>query len=150
MQHDRLNPQTVAPELYQAVYGVERYVKANVEPRLLHLIKLRASIINGCAFCVDMHANEALADGESTVRLFGLAAWHESPFYSDAERAALALTDAVTHIDREGVPDDVWDEAAKHFDDKQLADLLGAAATINLWNRLAISLRSTPLSARAA
>jgi len=95
-----------------------------------------------------MHSAEALAEGETTARLFGLAAWQEAPFYTDQERAALALTDVVTRLPEGGVPDDVWAEAAAHFSDKGLLDLLGAIAVINVWNRVAISMRATPLSAR--
>jgi alkylhydroperoxidase family enzyme len=101
---------------------------------------------NGCAFCVDMHSSDALAAGETKERLFGVAAWREGPWYTDAERAALALTDSVTALGPEGVPDDVWDEAAAHFDEKALVDLLGLIGMINLWNRIAVPARSTPRS----
>lgn len=146
----RLNAPDIAPDLYKAVLGLEKYVRANVDHTLLHLLKLRASIINGCSFCIDMHSTESLAAGERPERLFGLAAWHEAPFYSEAERAALALTDAVTRLEEGGVPDDVWAGAAAHFDDKQLVDLVGAISVINVWNRVAISCRTTPLSAAGA
>lgn len=147
---ERLNPATAAPGLYEALVGVERYLRANVEPSLFELVKLRASMVNGCAFCVDMHSVDALGAGEPTHRLFGLAAWRDAPFYSDTERAALALTDAVTRLGDDGVPDDVWAGAAAVFDDRQLADLVGAIAMINLWNRVAIPCQSTPRSARGA
>jgi AhpD family alkylhydroperoxidase len=150
MDHDRLDPTAIAPDLYKAVLGLERYVRANLDAHLLHLVKLRASMINGCAFCIDMHANEALADGESTARLFGLAAWRETPLYTDTERAALALTDAVTRLGEEGVPDDTWAAALAAFGDKGVLDLVGAIGTINLWNRLSVTLRTTPASARQA
>ena len=146
----RMSPATVAPDLMKAIRALEAYVRSNVDPTLLKLVKLRASIINGCAFCVDMHSAEALEAGERTERLFGLAAWRDSPFYTDAERAALALTDAATRLGDDGVPDDVWAEAAAEFDEKQLADLVGAIGVINMWNRIAIGFRSTPLSALAA
>ena len=135
---------TVAPDLYKALLGVEKYLRSNVDHTLYELVKLRASIVNGCAFCIDMHSSQAIEAGETLERLFGLAAWHESPWYTDAERAALALTDAVTRLGPEGVSDEVWAGAAAHFDDKQLVDLIGAASMINLWNRLSISTRKLP------
>ena len=147
MDHDRLNPIELAPDLYKALLGVERAVRQNVDGRLLHLMKLRASIVNGCSYCVDMHSAEGLADGETTVRLFAVAAWREAPFFTDAERAALALTDALTTLGPDGVPDELWAEVTDHFDDTTVLHLIGAIGTINLWNRLAICLRSTPLSA---
>ena len=150
MEHDRLNPQKLAPDLYKAVVGVEREVRRNVDAHLLHLVKLRASMVNGCAFCIDMHSTEGLADGATPAKLFALAAWREAPFFSDAEQAALAMTDEVTTLGEHGVSDEVWAAASRHFDDKTLLHLVGAIGTINLWNRLAIALRTTPASARRA
>jgi AhpD family alkylhydroperoxidase len=150
MTYDRLDPTTVAPDLYKAVFALERYARGNLDQSMLHLVYLRASLINGCAFCIDVHSTEALAAGESTARLFGLAAWRETPLYTDAEQAALALTDAVTRVGDSGVPDGIWDAAREHFDDKALLDLVGAIALINVWNRLAITLRKTPPSATAS
>ena len=150
MENDRLNPIELAPDLYKAILAVEREVRRNVDAHLLHLVKLRASMVNGCAYCVDMHSAEGLADGEPPARLFALAAWRETPAFTDAERAALALTDAATTLGEHGVPDDVWAEASAHFDDKTLMHLIGAIGTINLWNRLSIALRTTPASATAA
>jgi AhpD family alkylhydroperoxidase len=147
---ERIDVQEVAPELYAAILGVERYVRGAVDHTVLELVKLRASILNGCAFCIDMHSAEALRAGERLERLFGVAAWEEAPFYDERERAALALTDAVTRLGPHGVPDDVWDGAAAAFTERELADLVGAIGVINLWNRLAIAARSTPLSARTA
>jgi AhpD family alkylhydroperoxidase len=143
----RLDAAAIAPQLYSALLGVEKYLRGAVDHTLYELVKLRASMVNGCAFCVDMHATAALAAGETKQRLFGLAAWHESPWYTDAERAALALTDAITRLDRDGVPDDVWDAAARHFDDKQLVDIVAAASMINLWNRVSIATRKLPAGA---
>ncbi|MFI5929159.1 carboxymuconolactone decarboxylase family protein [Micromonospora sp. NPDC051543] len=134
----------VAPQGYQAVSGLEKYVRANVDPTVLELVKIRASMSNGCAFCVDMHSREALADGESDRRLFAMAAWREAPFFDERERAALALTDAVTRLGEHGVPDDVWDAAAKVWSEKELADLILAIATINVWNRIAVTTRMEP------
>ncbi|MFI7578506.1 carboxymuconolactone decarboxylase family protein [Micromonospora sp. NPDC049497] len=138
----RMDPSQVAPEAYQAVLGMEKYVRQNVDHTVLELVKLRASMLNGCAFCVDMHTRDALAAGESSRRLFAVAAWREAPFFDERERAALALTDAVTRLGDHGVPDDVWDVAAKVWPEKELADLLMAIATINVWNRIAITCRT--------
>jgi alkylhydroperoxidase family enzyme len=101
-------------------------------------------MVNGCTYCIHMHTNDALKAGESIDRLFGLASWYEAPFYDDAERAALALTDAVTQLGSHGVPDDVWDLAVKHWGDEGAGNLLLAIGTINLWNRIAITCRTPP------
>jgi AhpD family alkylhydroperoxidase len=140
----RMSMNDLAPAAYQAVLGMETYSRAHVEPTLLELVKLRASMVNGCAFCVDMHSREALAAGEDSRRLFGVAAWHEAPFYTERERAALALTDAVTRLGDDGVSDEVWEQAVKAFSREEVADLLIAIATINVWNRLSIATRNQP------
>ncbi|MEW2382882.1 carboxymuconolactone decarboxylase family protein [Micromonospora sp. NPDC047707] len=140
----RMNTAEVAPEAYQAVLGLEKYVRANVEHTVLELVKLRASMLNGCAFCVDMHSRDALSSGESSRRLFAVAAWREAPFFDERERTALALTDAVTKLGEHGVTDDVWDAAAKVWSEKELADLVMAIATINVWNRIAVTTRAQP------
>jgi AhpD family alkylhydroperoxidase len=140
----RLAVHEIAPGAYKAVMGMETYARTHNDPVLYELIKLRASMINGCAFCVDMHSRGALSAGEDVRRLFGVAAWHDAPFYTDKERAALALTDAVTRLGDDGVPDDVWDAAAKQFTEDELANLLMGIATINVWNRLSISTRNEP------
>jgi AhpD family alkylhydroperoxidase len=116
------------------------------DARLRHLVKLRASQLNGCAFCLDMHHTEARADGESEARLAQLPAWAESPFFDDRERAALALTEAVTLLSETHVPDAVWEEAAAHFAPDELANLLFAIAAINTWNRLMVATRAFPAS----
>lgn len=140
----RIDLAQVAPDAFKAVFNLDQYVTANVESGILELIKLRASILNGCAYCVDSHSRKALAAGESDRRLFALAAWRESPFFDERERAALALTDAITRLGEHGVPDDVWDAAAQIWSEKELADLVTAIATINVWNRLAVSTRIQP------
>ncbi|WP_405057195.1 carboxymuconolactone decarboxylase family protein [Kribbella sp. NBC_01505] len=132
------------PAGVKALYGVENYVQGVLDHKVLHLIKVRASLINGCGFCIDMHTKDALKEGETTQRLFGLAAWREVSFYDETERAALALTDAVTKLGEHGVPDDVWNDAAKHFGDDGAVNVVLAIATINLWNRLAITTRAQP------
>ncbi|KUJ45960.1 alkylhydroperoxidase [Micromonospora maris] len=137
----RMDVAEVAPEAYQSVLGLEKYVRANVEHTVLELVKLRASMLNGCAYCVDMHSRDAMDAGESHRRLFAVAAWREAPFFDERERTALALTDAVTRLGEHGVPDDVWAAAAKVWPEKALADLVLAIATINVWNRIAVTFR---------
>ncbi|MFC3500860.1 carboxymuconolactone decarboxylase family protein [Micromonospora krabiensis] len=140
----RMNAAEVAPGAYQAVLGLEKYVRANVDHTILELVRLRASMLNGCAFCVDMHSSDALRAGESSRRLFAVAAWREAPFFDERERTTLALTDAVTRLGEHGVPDEVWDAAAKQWSEKELADLVMAIATINVWNRIAVTTRTQP------
>jgi AhpD family alkylhydroperoxidase len=144
----RLNFAKSAPELYEHVSALDHHIGEHIEHSLFELVKLRASIINGCPFCVDMHSTDALKAGETTARLFGLAAWWETPLYTPRERAALALTDAATKFGDRGVPDDVYEAARAEFDDEALTYLVGAIGMINFWNRMAISFRTTPLSAR--
>src|SRR3546814_13127744 len=123
----RMDISQVAPDLYKALLGVETYLRGSVEPATYELVKLRASITNGCLFCVDMHTNDAMKAGETTQRLFGVAAWREAPWYTDAERAALALTDAAPTPRPDGVPDAVWPEAAAHLAEKAPTHWAGAA-----------------------
>ncbi len=138
----RFNGAQVAPGAYKAMLGLEQYLhQTGLEPSLLHLIKLRASQINGCAYCIDMHSKDLRAGGEEEQRLYLLDAWRESPLYSDRERAALAWTEAVTLVTNGHVPDSVYEEVRPHFSEKELADLTFAIATINAWNRLSIASR---------
>ena len=118
--------------------------RIDLDVRIRGLVKVRASQLNACAFCIDMHWTEARATGESEMRLAQLAAWQDSPLYDDVERAALALTDAVTHVSETHVPDDVWALAEAHFDRDEIANLVFAIAAINLWNRLMVSIRAVP------
>jgi len=141
----RLNYMRVAPDAFRAMRGLEEYLhRCGLEERLLHLIKLRASQINGCAYCLDMHWKDLRAIGETEQRMYSLDAWEESPYYSDRERAALAWTEAVTRVSEGQVPDEVYQRVRKHFSEKELADLTVAVATINAWNRLSIAGRATP------
>jgi AhpD family alkylhydroperoxidase len=141
----RLDYGKASPEATRAVYALEMFVKSSgLDHSLLELIKLRASQINGCAFCVDMHWKDARAAGESEERLYMLSAWEEATVYSDKERAALALTEAVTLVSQTHVPDAVYEEAKKHFSDKELTNLIVAISTINAWNRLSITFRAEP------
>ena len=137
----RLSFKDLAPEAYEALSTLDRYVRRHVDGTLLTLVKLRASILNGCSFCVDMHSREALAHGEDSRRLFGVAAWEDSPFFTDRERAALALTDAVTRLAPGGVSDEVWGAAAAAFEEQDLAALLAAIIGINAWNRVGVPTR---------
>jgi AhpD family alkylhydroperoxidase len=125
------------------MYAIERYVRqCLLDPQLLELVKLRASQINGCAYCVDMHTKDARARGETEQRLYAVVVWREAPFFTQRERAALAWTEAVTLVSRDQVPDDVFEIARKQFSDKELVDLTMAIVAINGWNRLAISFRA--------
>jgi AhpD family alkylhydroperoxidase len=147
----RINPAKVAPEVYKAMVSLEAAVKATgLENDLLHLIKLRASQINGCAFCIDMHTKDARAGGESEQRLYLLDAWREAPFYSERERAALAWTEALTLIAEDHVPDEVYEEVRREFSDDELVKLTLAVVSINAWNRIAISFRMVPGQYRPA
>ena len=139
----RVDYKNVTPGAVAAMLGVEDYVRrCKLERPLLELVKLRASQINGCAFCVDMHAKDARTAGESEQRLYAVAVWHEAPFFTDRERAALAWTEAVTQISTGHVPDDAYQFARKQFSEKELVDLTMAVIAINGWNRLAVSFRT--------
>jgi AhpD family alkylhydroperoxidase len=141
MSHQRLSVHDVDSGAYDAVLGMERWVRNSGLPKPLYeLVKIRASQLNGCAFCLEMHHHDARAAGEDQRRLDVLSAWREAPdLYTEAERAALAFTEAVTLISEDGVPDDVWEEASRNFGDAGMVQLLMAVATINVWNRLAVS-----------
>ena len=141
----RIDYRTAAPGAMQAMRGLETYVRqSGLEPSLLELVRLRASQLNGCAYCIDMHTKDARAAGESEQRLYALSAWRETPFYTERERAALAWTEAVTLISWEHAPDEVYELAHTHFSEKELVDLTMAIITINGWNRLAIGFRAVP------
>ncbi|MDH6373414.1 alkylhydroperoxidase [Paenibacillus sp. VTT E-133280] len=133
------------PAAYKAMMGLEAFVQSTgMEKSLLELIKIRASQINGCAFCIDMHTKDARKAGVSEQRIYMLNAWREAPFYSDEERAVLALTESVTLVTQGHVPDDVYSEAERHFDTKRLGEIIMAIVTINAWNRIAITTRMLP------
>ena len=141
----RLDYKSVAPAGYQALSGLETYVKhCGLERALLELVRLRASQLNGCAYCIDMHTKDARAQGETEQRLYALEAWRETPFYTERERAALAWTEAVTKVFDGHVPDEVYEHARQYFAEKELVDLTLTVTTINGWNRLAISCRTVP------
>jgi AhpD family alkylhydroperoxidase len=145
LMDERIHYTKVAPLAYHAMLGLEKYLReCGLETKLVDLIKLRASQINGCAFCIDMHWKDLRALGESEQKLYGLDAWEESPYYTERERAALAWTEAVTRVSETHVPDEVYDKVRRQFSEKEVADLTLAVATINAWNRLAIAGRMTP------
>ncbi|TKR30671.1 carboxymuconolactone decarboxylase family protein [Luteimonas gilva] len=131
-----------APNAYKAMMAMDAYLHESVDIALLHLIKLRASQMNGCAYCIDMHWKDARAAGETEQRLYGLDAWREAPYYSDRERAVLEWTEALTNIQDGHAPEAVYHAVRVHFSDKELADLTWAIAAINAWNRVAIGFRS--------
>ncbi len=139
----RVNYAKHSPGVYEAMEHLEQYLKqCSIEENLLHLVKLRASQINHCAYCIDMHWKDLRALGETEQRLYGLDAWRESPYYTDRERAALAWAEAVTFVAETGVPDSVYETARAQFSETELADLTMIVATINAWNRLSIAARS--------
>ncbi len=134
-----------SPKARKAMFGLAQYLdQSGLEHSLLNLIDLRASQINGCAYCLDMHWKDLKAAGESDQRLYSLDAWRETPFYTDRERAALGWTEAVTRINDGHVPDEVYEEARRHFSEKELVDLTLAVVAINGWNRLSIAFRTVP------
>ena len=125
-----------------ALISISTAVKnSGLDPKLVELVKIRASQINGCAFCLNMHVVEAREGGESDARMHVLAAWHESPYFTPRERAALAWTEALTRIEQSHVPDEVFAEASTEFDEKELAELTSAIVAINSWNRIAVAYR---------
>ena len=147
----RIDYLRVARGAYDALLGLEKYLQqSGLGETLLDLLKLRASQINGCAYCIDMHWKDLRSLGETEQRLYGLDAWEESPYYSDRERAALLWTEAVTKIRDGHVPDEIYEKVRAQFSEKELADLTIAIATINAWNRLAIAGRSVPGKYRPA
>jgi AhpD family alkylhydroperoxidase len=150
MQARMKNPAMIVPDAMQALLALGQAAeKGGVPSRTLGLVHLRASQINGCSLCVDMHPRILKKAGETDERLFALAAWRDSPYFSEAERAALALTEAITRLsDRaDPVPDEIWQEATRHYNDRALAALILSIATVNVWNRLNVATRQVPGSA---
>lgn len=142
--HPRLDIKTDSAA-YRAMLQLERYVRnSGIHPTLLELIKIRASQINGCAFCIDMHTKDARLNGETEQRIYALNAWRETPFFTPEERAVLAFTEAVTLIATHSVSDEIYDEVSRYFTPDEIINLLMAIATINSWNRIAITTRMVP------
>ena len=141
----RFDYRKYAPEVMNNMLALEKYLSTcGLEHGLIHLLKMRASQINGCAYCIDMHSIDARALGETEQRLYALDAWRETPFFTGRERAALAWIEAITLVSETHVPDDVYEEVKKLFSEKEIMDLTIVATIINMWNRLAISTRAVP------
>ena len=141
----RIDLMHINPGIMQAMLGLERQVrKAGLDHRLIDLVRMRASQINGCCYCLDMHSKDARAKGETEQRLYGLDAWRETPYYSDRERAALEWTEALTLVSESRVPDDVYERVREQFSEDELAHLSLAIVAINGWNRLNIAARTVP------
>jgi AhpD family alkylhydroperoxidase len=139
----RIDYAHLVPGAVRAMMALETFVRGSgLEKPLLELVKLRASYVNGCAYCVDMHTKDARAAGETEQRLYAVAVWHEAPFFTPRERAALAWTDAVTDVAGTGVPDEAYAHVRRHFDETEIVNLTMAIVTINGWNRLAVSFRN--------
>lgn len=141
----RLEMKEASPNAYRAMLSLEEHIgKASLERPLIELVKMRASQINGCAYCIDMHSKDARAAGESEQRLYALTAWRETPFYTEREQAALAWVEAVTLIANGPVSDAVFEEACRHFSERELADLTLVCVTINGWNRFCVAFQAVP------
>src|SRR5438477_823294 len=139
----RIDLMHVTPGIIHAMLGLERQVqKAGLDSKLLDLVRMRASQINGCAYCLDMHSKDARAHGETEQRLYGLGAWREAPYYTDRERTALEWVESLTQITQGHVPDDLYERARRQFSERELVELSMIAVAINGWNRLAIAFRS--------
>jgi AhpD family alkylhydroperoxidase len=153
IMHARMTqPVMVLPDAYSAMLALSKAARdAGVPQETAYLVHLRASQINGCSYCVEMHARELQETGTSDERIWGVAAWRETPYFDDAERAALALAEAVTRIadSADPVPDAIWDEVARHYDERALAALLIEIGAINVWNRLNVATQQPPAGARA-
>jgi AhpD family alkylhydroperoxidase len=146
----RIDYPTAAPEAYMAMRGLEAYVRqCGLEPSLLELVKTRASQLNGCAYCIDMHTKDARARGETEQRLYALAAWRETPFFTERERAALAWTEVVTLVAEGPIDEEDYEDVREQFDEKALVDLTLAIVAINGWNRLSVAFATVPGSYRA-
>ena len=142
-QPPRIDYVRIAPEAIRAQAGLETYVRGSgLESTLIHLMKLRASYLNGCAYCVDMHTRDARLEHESEQRLYAVPVWRETPFFTPRERAALAWTVALTDVGRTHVPDDVFDEVSRHFTELEIVHLTMTVVAINGWNRLAVAFRT--------
>jgi AhpD family alkylhydroperoxidase len=147
----RLEVKSASPGAHSAMLGLEQHIaSASLEPPLIELVKMRASQINGCAYCIDMHSKDARAAGESEQRLYALTAWRETPFYTGRERAALAWAEAVTLIASGPVSDAVFEDARRHFSERELADLTLVCVAINGWNRFCVAFQAVPGEYQAA
>ncbi|GLY64676.1 carboxymuconolactone decarboxylase family protein [Amycolatopsis taiwanensis] len=139
----RMNFAAVAPKVFKAVLALDAAARAGLDPVLVELVQIRASQINHCVYCIDYHISDARKAGETDERIYQLSAWAESSLYTARERAALALTEAITRLP-DGVPDQVYNEAAEHFGEEELAQLIALIFTVNAWNRINVTARTTP------
>ncbi|MDT0490571.1 carboxymuconolactone decarboxylase family protein [Streptomyces griseus] len=139
----RMNFTTVAPKVFKAVLALDAAAREGIDPVLLELVQIRASQVNRCAYCIDYHTSDARKAGETEERIYQLSAWEESSLFTEKERAALALTEAVTLLPQ-GVSDEVYAEATEHFEEKELAQLIALIFTVNAWNRMNVATRKTP------
>jgi AhpD family alkylhydroperoxidase len=147
----RMNYGKAAPGAVKAIQGLEAYIRdCSIEPELRELVKLRASQINGCAYCVDMHSLDARALGETEQRLYALPVWQDTPFFTERERAALLWAETLTLLAVDHVPDAVYEQVRPHFTDEELADLTMVVSTINVWNRFSVAFRAVPGAYRPA
>lgn len=142
MPTPRISLSSAAPAVYRAIDALDSSV--DFDPSLIELIRIRASQINGCSYCIDSHAGEARRKGESERRIWAVSTWRKTPFFDERERAALALTEAMTELPANGVPDDVYADAALHFPDRELGNLIGAIVAINAWNRVGVGTALAP------
>ncbi len=141
----RMDYASIAPEAFQLMLQFEKYAKSTgFDRKLIELIKIRASQINGCAYCLDMHTKDARVYGETEQRIYCLSVWVDSPFYSEGERVTLELTEAVTDISKKGVPNELYHRVRNHYNEKQYIDLIYIINTINCWNRISISVNNVP------
>jgi AhpD family alkylhydroperoxidase len=141
----RIDYWKTTPEALKAMMGLQKYIlRSSLEPKLVKLVELRASLINGCAYCVDMHSKDSRILGESEQRLYAVPVWRETPFFTDRERAALAWTEVVTDVGRTGVPDSAYDEVRAEFSEAETVELTMVIVTINGWNRLSVAFRAEP------
>ncbi|MDP9643109.1 AhpD family alkylhydroperoxidase [Actinopolyspora lacussalsi] len=140
---ERMNLTKVAPKVFKAVVALDTAAREGLDPVLLELVQIRASQLNHCAYCIDYHTTDARKAGETEDRIYQLSAWHESSLYTAKERAALELTESVTLLPQ-GVSDEVYDQAAKHFEEQELAQLIALIFTVNTWNRMNVTTRKTP------
>ncbi|WP_406200575.1 carboxymuconolactone decarboxylase family protein [Kitasatospora sp. NBC_01560] len=140
----RISLPDLAPDFYKAMSALERASRKGVDPVLAELVKVHASMLNGCAFCIDMHSTDAVKNGEGHHRLLSLPAWRETPWFTAKERAALALTESITLLTQGHVPDAVYEEAAAQFEEAELAQLITLIITINAWNRVGVTSRLSP------
>jgi len=144
MAEQRMDISIAAPDGFRSVLAFDKVVSANLDHALFELVKLRASMINGCAFCVDMHTTAALTAGEDVRRITAVSAWRESTYFTPSERAALALTDELTRLGEDGVSDETWAELHEHFESDTVANLVMGVAVINVWNRIVMATRLPP------